>query len=672
MSRCRLAIDGGLAGALASLLLWASDAASLGGLSFAGVSDASVQERLFGIAMPAVVGLEARLVLLHLAAGLLVGALSGLAHGGGAVRRRAVAALTVLALHSIALLGMMGRYPQLYADRFWLAGGARAGLQRFATHVAGPAVFDALFLAALLGLLVAAALRSRAVSRGAAWRLPTVAAGVVGALLWGATSVVTRRQESRTRDDARPDVLLIVVDSLRSDRIESAETMPAVSRLARQGTLFRRAFTPIARTIPSWVSLLTGKEPRHTRVRTMFPDLAALRDLGPTFVSELRDSGYLTFVVSDFAGDMFPRMPAGFDDVDAPSLNAASLARATVLSAHGFALPFLRLPPLRETLAEWRNLASLSDPDWLVDRALAHVGRARGRPFAGVVFLGTPHFPYVAPYPDYLWRSGDYRGRYLYHAPPAVDGRVPDERDVEQVRARYDGAVRATDRAIERLVDRLRLAGTLDRTVLVVTGDHGEELYEEPGIAGHGDTLQSERSQAVPILLRGPGVEASRIRDEQVRLYDLGATLLGLVEGRRGRGLGDGLDLFADHASRPLCVETGIWFFPRLPAGLVGRRLEYPGIAELVEVAPPDGEFVLRREWVATVESYKARGLVLGERLYVEQPTPAGRQEEVKLLGTEVSAGAADVASLFEERCVAGDPSLGRFLGGIVWRGPEP
>jgi hypothetical protein len=81
---------------------------------------------------------------------------------------------------------------------------------------------------------------------------------------------------------------------------------------------------------------------------------------------------------------------------------------------------------------------------------------------------------------------------------------------------------------------------------------------------------------------------------------------------------------------------------------------------------------VLRREWVATVESYKARGLVLGERLYVEQPTPAGRQEEVKLLGTEVSAGAADVASLFEERCVAGDPSLGRFLGGIVWRGPEP
>jgi hypothetical protein len=491
-------------------------------------------------------------------------------------------------------------------------------------------------------------------------------------LTLGLAVPAARWRGSRDASDAgRPSVLLLVVDSLRTDRIESPEVMPAVSRLAREGTLFRHAFTPVARTFPSWVSLLTGKEPRHTGVRTMFPDLESRRDLGPTFVSELRDAGYRSFVVSDFAGDMFPRIRAGFDDVDAPNLTAASLTRSTVLAAHGWTLPFLSLSPLREALGEWRNLASLSDPEWLVDRTLGHLRRARGRPFVGVVFFGTPHFPYVAPHPDYLWRAGDYQGPYLYHAPPVLGEREPAPEDVTQVRARYDGAVRSTDRAIARLLDALRRDGSLDRVVLAVTADHGEELYEEAGIAGHGDTIGAERSQVVPILLRGPGIEQGRVRDDQVRLHDLGATLLGLVERSRSRSFGDGLDLLVEVALRPACLETGIWFFPRLPLGLRGQRIEYPGIAELLEVVPTTGEFVLRRDRVAGVESAKARGLVLGARVWTEQLTPLGRQAGVRQLSGIPPAGeAVDIGALFEERCVAGDRSLARFLGGVVWSGP--
>ena len=80
----------------------------------------------------------------------------------------------------------------------------------------------------------------------------------------------------------------------------------------------------------------------------------------------------------------------------------------------------------------------MSDPEWLIDRTLMHVGRSGGRPWLGVVFFSTPHFPYVAPYPDYLWRAENYLGPYLYHAPPAMGERVPAPGDVEQVRARYD------------------------------------------------------------------------------------------------------------------------------------------------------------------------------------------------------------------------------------------
>jgi hypothetical protein len=300
-----------------------------------------------------------------------------------------------------------------------------------------------------------------------------------------------------------------------------------------------------------------------------------------------------------------------------------------------------------------------------------HVGRPGGRPWFGVVFFSTPHFPYVAPYPDYLWRAENYAGPYLYHAPPTMGERVPTPRDVEQVRARYDGAVRSSDRAIGRLLGALRRDGAFGNPVVVVTGDHGEELYEEDGIAGHGDTIGAERSQVVPILLVGPGAPRGRVRDDQVRLHDLGATLLGLVEGQRGREFGDGLDLLVEGVPRPTCVETGLWFFPRLPLGLQGRRLEYPGIAELLELDPGTREFVLRPDVVARVESAKARGLVLGARMWTEQLLPSGRRAALRRIpGVTPAAETADLAALFEKRCVAGDPSLARFLDAVVWATP--
>jgi arylsulfatase A-like enzyme len=672
VSSRRAALECGLAGAAVSLVLWAIDLASLGSVSFAPVSSAEAQGRLFATTLPAVASLEGRLLALHLAAGLAAGALASAVPGLEVGRRRqlAVAASATLALNALAVAGMMGRYPQLYADRWWAAGGLRAAVQHTVTHRLGPRVFDALFLLVLSLLAVPALTRGATLLRRLPRKALVLSVSTIAALLvapWGLRSL----EHPPSATDPRPSILLLVLDSLRTDRIEAPDVMPATRRLLREGTLFRHAFTPVARTFPSWVSLLTGREPRHTGVRTSFPGQASLRDLGPTFVSELRDRGYRTFVVSDFAGDIFPRIRGGFDEIDTPGRTVDSLARSSVLGAHGWALPFLRVTLLREALPEWRGLTSLSDPEWLVDRAIAHVGRARGRPWLGVVFFSTPHFPYLAPHPDYLWRAGGYAGPDLYQAPPATGERATTPRDVEQVRARYDGAVRSSDRAIGRLLGVLRRDGTLGNPVVVVAGDHGEELYEEDGIAGHGDTIGGERSQVVPVLLVGSGVPRGRVRDDQVRLYDLGATLLGLVEGRAGRTFGDGLDLLVEDVPRPSCVETGLWFLPHLPLGLRGRRLEYPGVAELLEVDPGTRELVLRPDTIARVESAKARGLVLGARMWTEQLLPSGRQAGLRRLpGVTPAAQGVDLAAMFEERCVAGDPSLARFLDAVVGAKP--
>jgi hypothetical protein len=465
------------------------------------------------------------------------------------------------------------------------------------------------------------------------------------------------------------NLLILASDSLRSDRIEDPEVMPKTAARIPEGSLYRYAVTAIARTYPSWVSMLTGTEPRANGVRHMFPTVAARRDVGETLFTRLRDQGYFTFAVSDFAGDIFPGFEGGFESLDTPHLNVDTLAQSTALTGHTWSLAFLRLRPIRSYFPYWRNVPSLADPDWVAESALRQVSRSGSRPFAGVVFFSTAHFPYVAPYPDYLRGSGEYRGRYLYHVPPVQPDEAPTADDVEQIRFRYDAALTSIDRAMEKIFRDLDERGLGGRTLVVVTGDHGEELYEEPGIAGHGDTIRHLRSQAVPVFLVGPGIASGVRSNGQVRHYDLAATVLSLLEpGGALREFGHGASLLAPDVARPICVESEIWYWPGRPLGLVGKRLDYPGISELLELEPTTREMVLRKDKEREVESAKERGLVLGRRLYREQLTPSGLEKEIVLLeGPDPASEEIDLQKLFQERCVEGDENLRRLYGAVVF-----
>lgn len=663
------------------MALWALDLlAATRGLSFAGVSDARAQRRLMEAALPAVMALEGRLLAVHAAGGCLLGLAAGLAlrFGEEKTGRRwthfyAKVSAFVLGIHVLALFGMVSMYPQLYAERWWLRGGALAVLQRTLTHYAAPIVFDALLALLLVLVLLGAAggawaawaRRPRWSSR---WATTGAAALAVGLGAW-----MSAGRSQATAPPAARNLLIIAADSLRSDRVESAQVMPFTASLARQGTLYRFAFTPIARTFPSWVSILTGNEPSRHRVRTMFPAPDAVRDVGPTFISELRDAGYHTFVASDFSGDVFPRFNGGFETVDAPSLTVDLMARASVLSAHTWSLPLLRVAAFRNLWPEWRNLPNLADPDWMVDGALRHVGSGRGRPFAGLVFFSTAHFPYAAPYPDYKWGS-EGAGRYLYHAPP-LQGEAPlSAEDVRQVRARYDGALRSIDRAVERLVRELERRGVLQHTLLILTGDHGEDLYEHAGLAGHGDATASFLAQYVPVLLHGPGVPSAPPSNRQVRLIDLGATALELL-GRppADRRFGQGVSLLAPEATRPLCVQTGMWFWPDRPPFLRGQRLEYEDVSGLLEVDAHTRQMALNPTKEPMVETAKERGVVLGRRFWRQRLTPAGILRETGVVaGIDPTEEDVDLARLFAERCVAEDTELAWLLDAVVFAPARP
>ncbi|HXV59512.1 MAG TPA: sulfatase-like hydrolase/transferase [Vicinamibacteria bacterium] len=638
-------------GASLSVTLWLTDLVGLSDHAFAGVSDEQAAASVLAVTEKAVFALELKLLATHVLVGALCGSLVyPLVANASRSRQSLCSGAFTLAVAVLALFGMMGTYPQLFADRFWLSGGPWAGMQWIATHTVGPRIVDALLL-----LLLAAAIlnASRTLIIRKRFLVP-LAAGSLFAFVGGPLH--------RSNGD-RTNVLILATDSLRSDRIEDLSVMPFTATLLDQGTLFRHAVTPIARTYPAWVSALTGTEPRANGVRHMFPTLENRRDVGPTLFTELRDRGYFTFAASDFAGDIFPGFQGGFELTDTPHLTVDTLAQSTVLTEHTWSLPLLRLRVGRRWFPYWRNVPSLADPDWVAEDVLDHIAGAGGRAFAGLVFFSTAHFPYVAPFPDYRRHSENYRGRYLYHVPPYQPEKEPDDDDIRQIRARYDAALTAVDGAMERLLDRVG-----PETLVIITGDHGEDLYEEPGIAGHGDTIRSLRSQSVPIFLMGPNVPRKTRTSRQVRLYDLPATVLALIDPARGTGFGHGVSLFENDVPRPVCVETGIWFWPGRPLGLQGKRLDYPGISELLELEPQTRELVLRDEIEGLVESAKERGLVLGDRLHREQLTPKGIEKEtLNLPGVDPTDRETDLVQAFEQRCVEGDDNLHRRYGAIVF-----
>src|SRR6185436_848456 len=108
-----------------------------------------------------------------------------------------------------------------------------------------------------------------------------------------------------------------------------------------------------------------------------------------------------------------------------------------------------------------------------------------------------------------------------------VKGKIDPDAFIDYDRGWYDGSIRAMDVEIGRVVERLKSLGLDRKTLLVFTGDHGEEFYEH-GRSFHGQSVYGELNN-MPLVLWGPGVvPAGRTVDETVQTVDLMPTLLEL------------------------------------------------------------------------------------------------------------------------------------------------
>jgi len=344
------------------------------------------------------------------------------------------------------------------------------------------------------------------------------------------------------------NVVLLSVDTLRADRLgaygyAARANSPRIDAQLASGVSFQHAMSQRASTWPSLASLLTGLYPSGHGVAENgygFPD-----DL-PTLPKLLHAAGYQT---GAFLSNMCQANHQGWD---------------------AFA-------------------CSGGQDGKSIRRALEWVQGVDGRrPFLLWVHLFGAHPPY--------YNGGDLANQLDpgYGGPlgprkrlldPVMTGPMPlAARDLQHLNALYDAAVQGSDRLSGSLLDGLRAAGKLERTIVLFTADHGEELYQHNHYLYHSCSVY-QTTLHVPLGLSAPGLLPAGARVPQtVELIDVLPTLLDLLgtpqpAEQHGRSLvpylerpgagGAGKPAFSEYgSSRVRTVIQGNWKLIHNPDGL--------------------------------------------------------------------------------------------------------
>ena len=303
------------------------------------------------------------------------------------------------------------------------------------------------------------------------------------------------------------NVLLIVLDGASAGRMSAygydKPTTPEIERLAAQSVVFESAVSQAVYTIASIGSVLTGQYPeRHQSV--------SFADRLPSSAVTL--PGLLTlegFTTAGFSGNAVVSSTFGLDR----GYEEFQLARE------------------REDYTGHGDSVLQSFSSWLQENA--------ERRFFAYVHFREPHFPYDPP-PPYDTRFGpgdlfpkglsEWKDVDVYNHAAARNENVSAQ-VLSRIRALYDGNMAFADHLVGKVLVELDSLGLSERTIVILTADHGEALFEHRFI-GHNTQLYDE-SVRVPLLMRVPGVAPGKV-SQVVELIDLAPTILGLV------GLGEG------------------------------------------------------------------------------------------------------------------------------------
>ena len=423
-----------------------------------------------------------------------------------------------LLFHRLPVVRMVVFLSAFFMFFDWLTrSGHTRGQSLLATVLTLVAVGGALLLSGWFGKHEAAAFHFT--KRTSAWLALATVLLVTG--VQGRSWLQEVRAERRSAPAGAPNVLVIVVDTLRADHLSgygySRQTSPNLDHVAQMGVLFDNAFAAASWTLPSHASLLTGRYPFEHGA-----EKGPLDGRYPTIGESFRNRGYRTGAFSANSFFFCRRMGLGrgfvhFDDY------SGSLIQAAVRTCYGKDLEALlnrlglKIYPVRRTAPEVNG------------SFLRWVDSKPGKPFFAVLNYFDVHDPYFPPQP-YRTRFSKLRNpggiideSLASHTVPATAEELQGEVDA------YDGAIAYTDDQIGQLLAELKKRRLADNTLIVITSDHGES-FGEHGLFIHGNSLYREQIR-VPLIFYWPSEIPQGMRISQpVSNAAIPATLMELTD----------------------------------------------------------------------------------------------------------------------------------------------
>jgi choline-sulfatase len=299
---------------------------------------------------------------------------------------------------------------------------------------------------------------------------------IAGVLLMGAVLLSCRGTIKPAPGGARPNVLLVTIDTLRADHVGcygyARASTPTLDGLAARGVRFATAIAHVPLTAPSHASILTGRTPLGHGMRDnggfVLPEQVG------TVAEDFKAAGYRTGAfVSGFPLNRRFGLDRGFDDYD-DHLPRGSDPRRTAYV---------------ERTADRTTDAALQ---WLE----AKEKTPAASPWFAWVHYYDPHAPYEPP--------GDFGPRFASSP--------------------YDGEIAFVDQQLGRLLAAVETKGARGATLVLVTADHGESLGEH-GEDTHGIFIY-DSTLRVPWIMAGPEITAGRVAATVARGIDVAPTLL--------------------------------------------------------------------------------------------------------------------------------------------------
>jgi arylsulfatase A-like enzyme len=288
------------------------------------------------------------------------------------------------------------------------------------------------------------------------------------------------------------------------------------------------------------------------------------------------------------------------------------------------------------------SFAQFVTPEVVTSRVKGRMAKAAkgGKPFFWHVFYSCNHLPYRSPEPyssmfaDPAY-SGPNRNGVDFDIDSFIGGtdlenkwKALPQKEIRQIRDLYDGCTRQFDDNVGSILDALKANGLAENTIVIVTADHGDNLYEEGVTLGHGLTFNGGmQANHVPLVVHVPGTKAARI-PAHVSMIDIAPTIADLAgagkpgswEGKSFAGWIKGTE---KPTSRAFYGETGFPFVQFRVGGI--ERPKLPPMDGMTGIDDSfNYQFVLKDEFNKPLVDAKQRCLMTDKWKLICTPTAEG------------------------------------------------